>query len=114
MPTYWKSQQIPAKKPKKAWRPKPRKATGERALFEYVWMTRKHECEICGRIIREPSPSCFAHIFPKGTHPSQRLNPENISLVCGLECHGKVDAERKNKRWPDIIKKDLHLIPNAL
>lgn len=102
--TFFKSDILPQKKAKKPWRPGPRKATGERAVFEFVWLSRPHNCEICGAAIRTARPECFAHKFGKGTHRGERLNPLNVSLVCGLSCHAKVDAKRRTERWPDIKK----------
>lgn len=105
MPPYPKSLQCPPKKARKKWRPGPRKATGELAIFEYVWLTRPHNCEICGHGIKVARTCCFAHRFGKGTHGAERLDPANIALVCSETCHQKVDALRKTTRWPDIVKK---------
>jgi hypothetical protein len=102
--TYFKSDILPAKKPKKVWRPGPRKATGERAVFEFVWMTRAHNCEICGRSIPIPHPWVFAHRFSKGVHGGERLNPNGIALACSLKCHSAVDAMRKFNVWPKVAK----------
>lgn len=110
MPTYWKSQQIPPKKAKKKWKPGPRKATGERAVFEYVWLTRPHECAICRDADGNPTrianaaPHCFAHQWGKGTHGGERLDPANIVLVCSTACHAAVDARRRTMRWPEVKK----------
>lgn len=108
MPTYWKSQQLPPKKAKKPWRSKARKATGERETFAAVWAGREHRCEICGAPIREAAPWCFSHKLPKSTFPEYRLIPQNLALVCSVECHAAVDRQRKlrtqewiadNERW---------------
>lgn len=97
--TFFKTDVLPAKKSKKPWRPKARKATGERELFAEVWAARPHRCELCGAPIREAAPWCFAHIKPKGTFPELRLDPSNIRLVCSMECHHEVDKRRKSIRW---------------
>ncbi len=97
MPTYWKSQQLPAKKAKKPWRPKARKATGEREVFARVWADRPHRCEECGAPIREAAPWSFSHKLPKSTFPEYRLCDANIRLVCSLECHAAVDRQRKSR-----------------
>jgi hypothetical protein len=95
--TFFKEDVLPAKMTKKHWRPKPRKATGERELFSAVWATCDKRCEICGEYIREPAPWTFAHRANKGVYPEYRLVPTNISIVCSMECHGKIDAQRKSR-----------------
>ena len=108
--TFFKSDILPPKKVKKIWKPKPRKATGERELFLEVWNSRPHECEMCRdekgnpTQIKIPQSFCFAHQWGKGVHKKERLDPLNIVLVCSLECHAKVDAQRKYMRNPGIKK----------
>lgn len=90
-------------KVKKAIVYKPKKATGEGALFMEIWNTRKHYCEHCGDYLgEEPCAQYFAHIKPKSTYPELRLNPDNIRLFCG-DCHyahdfmGKEAFEKRKK-----------------
>lgn len=65
---------------------KRRKPTGERQVFEAIWKSRPHVCEVCGAILREPRAHNFAHIIPKSRRPDLRLDPDNIRLLC-LPCH---------------------------
>jgi len=95
--TFFKSDVLPPKKAKKPWRPRARKATGERELFARVWADRPHRCEECGAPIREAAPWCFAHKLPKSTFPEFRLCDANVRLVCSLACHAAVDRQRKVK-----------------
>lgn len=65
-------------------------------LFRGIWMDRLHFCEECGEEIKGAflgksliKPQCFSHKLPKGMYPKFRLLPENIDLVCSMECHNK-------------------------
>jgi len=74
-------------------------------VFKEIWNERKHECEICWKTIIEAQTFCFAHRCPKWTYPEHRLKKENISLVCSIICHHKVD---KIFSW--IKRAELNLI----
>lgn len=66
---------------------RPRKKTGEAALFFEIWIDRPHYCQHCGHYLGEqPKAHFFHHIKSKGAHPALRLEPENIELVC-MDCH---------------------------
>lgn len=61
---------------------KPKKKTGELAMFLEIWQERKHECEHCGRPLLAFKVHYFDHVKPKGTYPELRLVKENIQLLC--------------------------------
>jgi hypothetical protein len=67
--------------------------------------TSPHICEICDKFIPEPLSYCFAHNLDKWQYPEFRLDVNNISLVCSLECHRKVDELCKWNAY--IIKRGL-------
>jgi hypothetical protein len=67
----------------------------QKELFRQAWETSPGKnCEVCGKFITTPLAWCFAHRLPKGTWPEFKLVPANISLVCGPECHARIDAQR--------------------
>jgi len=84
---------------------KPKKKTGELAMFLEIWMERERKCEHCGR----PQPiffvHCFAHIKPKGTYPELRLVKSNVRILCHYwddkhgwyGCHTSETFESKEK-----------------
>lgn len=61
-------------------------------LFQYVWKSRPHECEICATPLLEPKFECFAHVLGKKAFPLFKLRPKNIKLMCG-DCHHVYDTE---------------------
>lgn len=76
----------------------------EKDFFHEVWKSRadehgRHWCEVCGVEITEPKSWCFAHKLSKGRYPSMRYIPENIWLVCSIDCHSEQD---KQNRWNDL------------
>jgi 5-methylcytosine-specific restriction endonuclease McrA len=76
------------------WKPK---STGERELFLFIWETRPHYCVNClANLGDEPRTFYFSHIKGKGAHPDQRLNQNNIQLLC-FECHRAYDAGTKEQ-----------------
>lgn len=61
--------------------------TGERDMFLRIWNQRPHYCENCGRYLGdEPRVIFFSHRVAKSVSERDRLNPENIDLLCG-DCH---------------------------
>ena len=57
------------------------KNTGQAELFLEIWMERPHICFITGRRLKEPSPSMFAHVLPKGAYKKFMLEKKNIVLM---------------------------------
>lgn len=77
----------------------------EKDMFIDIWNSVSHRCEVCGKMISEPQSWCFAHMLPKGMYPKWRLERNNISLVCSIDCHMLVD---KYCTWNKmIIEKSL-------
>lgn len=54
----------------------------ETEFFLSIWNERKHECEECGKELRNPRPHNFDHIKPKGMNQQDRYNPANIRILC--------------------------------
>ena len=79
------------KKPK----PKKRKATGEKIIFEEIWNERNHICINCKvHLGNEAKTFYFSHILPKGRFPQLRLIKSNIQLLC-YDCHYAHDFKEK-------------------
>ena len=81
----------PWKPPKKIWKRKKQSLGKEKDIFEKKRETTPHVCTICNKIIKDPLSYCFAHNLDKGQYPEFRLDVNNISLVCSLLCHRKID-----------------------
>lgn len=74
-----------------------RKSTGEKELFLEVWNERIHRCENCGTDLGKiPKAYMFAHIRAKSIDSTNRLNKENIRLLC-WDCHDALDKQGKEK-----------------
>ena len=65
--------------------------TTQRELFEYVWNTRPHKCELTGKIIREPKARCFPHILGKWMNKKYKFDSNNIMLVYWIDEHREID-----------------------
>lgn len=59
------------------------KKTGEGEIFNLIWKTRQHNCEVCGQSLKRVNASVgiFSHILSKGSYPDLRLDEENILLM---------------------------------
>ena len=68
-------------------------------IFKEIWMEREHVSFVSGRDILWFSPSCFAHVLPKGEgfFPEYKFRKENIVLVT-IEEHGLIDHGTEAKR----------------
>lgn len=70
-----------------------KKSTGERELFLKIWLERPHYCINCGKWLGpEPKNFMFSHRVAKGVSEQQRLNPDNIDLLC-FDCHFARDMQ---------------------
>lgn len=74
-----------------------RKSKWQKELFMEIWNTRPHVCSVCTKYIWEPFSYCFAHWLSKWVHPEHKFNPDNIFLVCSIECHKKLDSYFSHK-----------------
>ncbi len=86
---------------------KKKEPTGELELFKEIWEERHHICEECSVMLPEFNVAYFAHILGKGASPRNRLNKNNIVLLC-LEHHTQLDFGDKKKM--KIFKKLLERI----
>lgn len=76
-----------------------KKPTGEKALFEEIWLEREHFCAnlSCRKFLGSaPKVHFFSHRKSKGAYPQLRLLKENIDLLCQA-CHYEWDFGDKNK-----------------
>ena len=53
-------------------------------LFDYIWETREHKSELSGQPLLPKGHLKwhwqFLHVLPKGSYPSEKLNPNNVLL----------------------------------
>jgi ribosomal protein L37E len=83
-----------------------KKPTGELALFQALWLSRPHMCEVTGVVIKEFNVQCFMHVLSKKAYPKFRLNHRNILLVAP-EVHHEYDNGDRSK--PMFCKvRELH------
>ncbi len=97
--SYAKPKQTPIKKSF----PKP---TGELALFQAIWLSRPHVCEVTGIPIKDFSVHCFMHVLSKKAYPKFRLNHRNILLVAP-NVHHEYDNGDRSKPVFDKVR-ELH------
>ena len=98
----------------KAKTPKPikiktKKATGEREMFLQIWSERPHYCINCGKYLGEvPKASFFSHRKAKSVNNSNRLNPDNIDLLC-FDCHFARDMQGQKvyENRSQILQKEI-------
>lgn len=57
----------------------------QKEMFDFVWQTREHKCQISGSnldlVPEDKYHWMFSHILAKKNYPFFKLNPENILLV---------------------------------
>lgn len=77
-------------------KPKVVKKTGEKTMFIEIWNEREHICENCKKYLGElPKAYMFAHIVPKSVDNKNRLNKENVRLLC-WDCHDALDKQSRD------------------
>lgn len=98
-----------------SYRPKPRKVTGELEVFNRIWSTREHKCEVCEHPIirrKENFVKMFSHVASKGSEGSLRLDEENILLMgdgwfdncdCHLKWEYRTAEMREIEMWKPIF-----------
>jgi len=87
------------------------KKTGELELFNHIWKTREHKCEVCEKdVIRvDGGVGMFSHILSKGADTSMRLDEENV-LIKGdgingnCDCHSKWENRTEEMRLIEMWK----------
>jgi uncharacterized Rmd1/YagE family protein len=82
--------------------------TGEKKIFDQIWMDRPHVSEISNIQLNQYVPTyylnLFAHILPKGKYPEIRLLPENIMLLTPNEHYlFDVKQEEDRKKYAEMI-----------
>lgn len=106
------------KKPKPlkrtAMKKKPRKVTGEAAMFNAIWQTRPNVSFVSRTILgNEAKAQFFSHVLPKSTYPAFRLNMDNIVLLTAEEHYlwdnGSRDKLRQNPRWDKMFELEQKL-----
>ena len=82
------------------------KIKSQKSLFEHVWDTRDHFSELTGEPLLPKTHSQwhwqFLHVLPKGTYPSQKMNPDNILL-------GLPEEHEKQEQYEVFTKKRQEL-----
>lgn len=99
-------------------RHKPRKVTGELALFKEIWNEREHVSEVSGKRLWELTPHNmdvwvrqFSHILTKAAYPDRkngikmRLNKENIVLMTPEEHAEWEHGDRNDPKWNWVKEK---------
>jgi len=92
---------------------KPRKPTGEKNIFEKIWLERGPYSQVSGVYLGEFSVSFFAHIIPKGQnkYPHFKLREDNVCLM-SLSEHVAWDGYRSKcvgKEWEWLYEKEDEL-----
>ena len=90
------------------------KNTGQLEVFNHIWSTREHKCEVCGQSIKRVNGSVgiFSHVLSKGSYKELMLDEENIllkgdGLYGNCDCHFRWEnrtAEMRNiEMWRPIF-----------
>jgi hypothetical protein len=84
--------------------------TGEKEIFDQIWMDRPHISEISGIQLHQYVPTyylnLFAHILCKKDYPKIRLLPENIMLLTPNEHYlFDVKQEKDRQEYAEMIYK---------
>lgn len=76
---------------------KSKKPTGELALFQAIWATRRHVSFLSGKPLGEFNVCYFAHVISKKQWPKGRLTDKNIILLTQEE-HTLYDQGTEEQR----------------
>lgn len=97
-----------------------RKVTGELTIFDKIWLTRLHKCEVCTRpIIRKKNEvGMFSHVLSKGASEVMRLDGDFILLMGdgrspNCNCHRKWETRTKEMREIEMWKPIFLLLDAA-
>lgn len=78
----------------------------QKEMFDFVWHTRVHICQISGSnldlVPKDRRHWCCAHLIPKGLYPYFKYNDQNILLI-DPEVHQCVDnfTEDMRLKYPE-------------
>jgi 5-methylcytosine-specific restriction endonuclease McrA len=61
---------------------------GEKAIFLEVWNEKPHNCEVCGKALKELKAHTIDHKIPKSRGEKYRLDKSNLLINC-FSCHYK-------------------------
>lgn len=95
---YWKGIWMKNNGWKRKWLSTVRKKTWEKEVNLKLRNTRAWSCCVCKKRFDPKYTWCFAHGLSKKNYPKYRLNPDNIFLVCSIECHMRFDTMTVWKR----------------
>lgn len=96
------------------------KNTGQLEVFNRIWATREHRCEVCDEPIRrvDGGVRMFSHVVSKGSYKDLMLDEENILLMGdGLygNCDHHTEWEHRTEDMHDIeMWKPIFLLHEAL
>ena len=99
---------------------KPRKVTGEGNIFNHIWETRLHKCEVCTRPItrKKNEVGMFSHVLSKGADVVMRLNEDFILLMGdgkypNCNCHSRWELRTEEMRQIEMWKPIFLLLDEA-
>jgi hypothetical protein len=73
------------------------KNSGQLAMFKSIFLKGNLKCEVCGKPITTFNRSNYHHIKLKSLHGKEKLNPDNIMILC-FEHHYAIHNLPKNKQ----------------
>ncbi len=67
------------------------KLNKDNKFFEYVWKTKPHYCQECGKELGEMKKWYMHHILPKSKYPYWRHDERNILMLC-YQHHNEIES----------------------
>lgn len=84
-----------------------KRPTGEGRMFIEIWNERPHFSEVSGKPLLPATDRQwawqFAHILPKGSFHSQRLNKENIMLMLPSEHENQERYDKFQQKKTELL-----------
>lgn len=77
-------------------------------FYRYMWETKNHICEECGKPLSHYSSVFISHILSRGAKPEMAHDPRNINILC-FHDHNKWEQETTRKDMK-IYKTNLIII----
>lgn len=80
-------------------------------FYRYMWETKPHICEECGKPLEHYSSVFISHIISRGSKPEAAHDPRNINILC-FKDHDRWEQEttRKSMKIYKINIKIIQLI----
>lgn len=96
------------------------KNSGQKDVFERIWSTREHRCEVCDAPVKrvDGGVRMFSHVVSKQAYPDLKLDEENILIKGdGLygNCNHHQEWEHRTAEMREIeMWKPIFLLHDAL